>query len=241
MSLSLNKFALVSRIQLDNVLYCVNGKDEPWMTDGLVGSGRAEYSISTTAPCSGDMGNFIPTSGDITGEIGGDNLLDPGTYDYVVTYVRQASSTYPRMESGASDFDGYDGEFTVEAVGSTVFLSGLPVSDDPQVDQRAIYRTGGPNTYWYRVGTVDDNTTLTFTDNMTNKNARLQEVLKESAGAEFPLKRTCEEGTWPTGDYLEVYENRIWMTSGDLLYFSEAQPYHEDLPSTNALRASTGR
>lgn len=50
----------------------------------------------------------------------------------------------------------------------SVALANLPISTDPQVDQREIYRTVGNGTIKFRIATINDNTTTTFTDTVAD-------------------------------------------------------------------------
>lgn len=50
----------------------------------------------------------------------------------------------------------------------TVTLTNIPVSLDTQVDQREIWRTLGNGTLYFRIGTIDDNVTTTFSDKVAD-------------------------------------------------------------------------
>ena len=54
------------------------------------------------------------------------------------------------------------------SVQSAVNLTAIPVSTDTQVTERNIYRLGGALGQWRLVGTLNDNTTTTFTDGLAD-------------------------------------------------------------------------
>ena len=76
-----------------------------------------------------------------------------GNYNYFVTFGN------PVQESSQSPASNQ-----VTAVNQNVQLTGVPVSTDPQVTLRYIYRVGGALGTIQRVGTINDNTTTTFLD-----------------------------------------------------------------------------
>lgn len=91
---------------------------------------------------------------------------------YYVTF-----STAEDYESNPGTY--VDGELTpvsdwIEDTAATfgVTLSSIPVSLDPQVTKRHIYREGGMLPAPYRVHTIEDNTTTTWTDDGSTVNGR---------------------------------------------------------------------
>lgn len=80
-----------------------------------------------------------------------------GTYQYVMTYYNSNDG----IESGYTDVSD---EQDLDNSGHLV-ISNIPVSDDPQVDQKRIYRVGGDITSFELVDTIDNDTT-TFTDDI---------------------------------------------------------------------------
>lgn len=83
-----------------------------------------------------------------------------GRYRYHVTY----RNTTTGHRSNANDT-----YVEVSNVGrQAVALTSLPTSSDTQVDQREIWRTVGGGSLFFRCGTVDDNVTTTFTDQVAD-------------------------------------------------------------------------
>lgn len=60
---------------------------------------------------------------------------------------------------------------TIHVDKQAVTLNGIPVSPDPQVTKRQIYRGGGTLGEAYRVGTLNDNVTTTYVDRLPDADA----------------------------------------------------------------------
>ncbi len=98
-----------------------------------------------------------PTTG-LTATPTSGSSLGIGTYYYVVTYVTPAGETGYSPLSSATTTSGQQ----------AMSLTNIPISSDPAVTARNIYRSDGPasrdpNKY-YLVTTINDNTTTTYTD-----------------------------------------------------------------------------
>lgn len=76
-----------------------------------------------------------------------------GTYFYTITFGNAVQESSQGVVSAP-----------INVTGTGVGLTLIPTSTDPQVTQRNIYRLGGSNGIWSLVGTINDNTTSTFTD-----------------------------------------------------------------------------
>lgn len=80
-----------------------------------------------------------------------------GTYKYHVIFRNSVSGTRSNPNPTAVRVSNVERQ--------AVSLTSLPISTDPQVDQREIYRTVGNGTLFFRVGVIEDNSTTTFLDN----------------------------------------------------------------------------
>jgi len=192
--------ALVEMLPYRDLLYIVNGVDRPLKWDGSNVT-LMGLDAPTTAPTATDSG--------VAGNLN-------GTYSWKVTFV---SPTHESHGSPASN--------TLTVTNKQVNLSNIPVSSDPQVIKRRIYRTLAGGTVYKFVGEINDNTTTTFTDN----------VADSSLGVDIPVDKDPP----PRGAFLEVFKNRLWMSGvagqPNRLFFSEyfepeAWPlhYYVDLP-----------
>lgn len=130
--------------------FLVNGVDVPLKIDQNLVVTYWGIVAPTTAPTGAATG-----SGPLT-----------GTYYYTVTF---GNGTI--QESG----QGYNTttqqtvvSAAIVATSQDISLTGIPVSTDPQVTVRNIYRLGGGNGTWNLVGTIDDNTTTTYTDSLAD-------------------------------------------------------------------------
>lgn len=109
-----------------------------------------------------------------------------GTFKYVVTYLRSGNF---QVESNPSSESS---PITVSA--KKINLSAIPVSSDPKVDKKRIYRTteGGAIFFW-----VEDilNATTTYEDNIT-------ELGDEVSYDRYPP---------PVAIFAEVWDDRVWF------------------------------
>jgi len=116
-----------------------------------------------------------------------------GDYKYLVTFYR--SGDYP-CESNPSP------ESTeVTAEGQKVGLTVLPVSTDPKVNYRRIYRTTAGGAIFFWLIDMEDNSTLTYTD----------DIHDDSLGDEVSYDR----GVPKTGTLYEVWDNRLWIAGNE--------------------------
>lgn len=117
-------------------------------------------SIDLSGPYAGtqayDWGIAAPSTA-CTAAAGASGSLN-GTYYYAVTFINTLLS--PNAESGTSPFSA-----PVTVTNTEVNLTSIPVSTDPQVGGRNIYRFGGTiGGTPLLVGTIADNVTTTFSD-----------------------------------------------------------------------------
>jgi hypothetical protein len=122
--------------------------------------GIADWSYGPSTP-------GLPTASQITTGTGN---LDNGTYYYACTFVTADGETAGSTATPTL--------VTVDGTHKQVALTNIPVSSSSLVTARKIYRTtatpvdaftGTIEFRWYRyVGTINDNTTTTYTDNIAN-------------------------------------------------------------------------
>lgn len=131
----------VAYTNYQNLLFCSDGVNGPWKYDG-----SNFYN----------MGIDIPSAP--TGASTGAGTLTAGTYYYAVSFV---NSQVVEGEIGSASV-----AVTV-AASATVGLTQIPVGSSlAGVNSRVIYRRLGTDGDFYEVGTIADNTTTTFTDNV---------------------------------------------------------------------------
>jgi len=142
-----------------------------------------------TPPTSSFATNLIPANPSI--QYNGVNI---GVHKYKVTYFTDVGETL----SGPNDFTS---TITVVAGQGNVILSSLPISNDPRVKGRKIYRTVANDSLsvYKFVLQIFDNTTLTITDSIPDY----------QLGAILPTTNTASSGT-------------VEVTQGG--YFSQLNP-----------------
>jgi len=141
----------------------------------------------------------VPAAPTFASNIDGD--LTAGTYCYQVTYV---------------DEDGYESNGSGSSAGMAALASPndgivitIPVSDDPKVTKRRIYRTAVDGAIFYYEGEVANNTATTFSSTLSDAIIILNTVLHDDhdapvAAAQLITKR----------------ENRLYLANGDDLCIS---------------------
>lgn len=125
-----------------------------------------------------------------------------GKYKYLITYLRSgdyATESNPSTETLEAEPDD-----------EKVDLTSIPVSPDPQVTSRKIYRTTADGGDFYFIHTIADNTTTTYTDN----------ILDTSIG----LQVSYDNLVIPKGKYSVYAGGRLWVAGNtdkeSYVYFS---------------------
>lgn len=173
------------------VAYTLLGNTVYW-SDG-VQSGRINSGVNRSwgiAP----PNNFIslaPTSGD----------LPAGTYGVTLVYMRGD------MESGAPR-----GQYITLPAASGISLSGLPVSSDPSVTEKAIYITNPDGGVFFRAAIID--------------NATAAITVRGAWSDVLPL-RTQFKSAAPAGQVVGIYSGRAYVAQGKNLFYSD--PYEYEL------------
>ena len=124
-----------------------------FMTNGVDTPIKIDTSLNVTL-----WGIAAPTTAPTLTATGSGGLL--GTYYYCTTFGNSS------QESSQSTVNA--GPITVTNQG--IQLTNIPVSTDPQVTERNIYRLGGSLGQWQLVATISDNTTTTYTDTTADAN-----------------------------------------------------------------------
>lgn len=134
------RFVAFSR---NNLLIAVNGQQraQKLRKDNLTATTLVGITAPATAPsvAAGGAGNLS------------------GKYQWRVTFESATHESSPGPVSTQ-----------LTLTGQSASLSSVPTSTDTQVIRRNIYRIGGTVPEWRFVGSIDDNTTTTFTDNVAD-------------------------------------------------------------------------
>lgn len=89
------------------------------------------------------------------------------------------------------------GTFSGGVIQNSVTLTNIPVSADPQVTERNIYRLGGALGQWRLVTTISDNTTTTYVDGLADSAVTGQSL-------------TIFRDPPPAFAYITVHQNRVF-------------------------------
>lgn len=140
------------------------------------GETTAFTGVQLTLTGSNQSGSLtgIPTSGDgrVTSRRIYRTTSNPvggalGPYYLVTTIANNSATTYTDTTANASL--GAIADFGTNTTGwGQISLSAIPVSSDPRVVARVIYRTAANGSVFKRLATISDNTTTTYTDNIAD-------------------------------------------------------------------------
>lgn len=137
------------------------------------GVGASIFNVGITAP-SAAPSVATGAAGNLNSSVSG---YSPYRW-YVTFYAADGTESNPSPASAELTFANLQ-----------VSLSSIPTSGDSQVVGRHIYRDGGSRTQAYRVGSIADNTTTTFTDNVAD--IRLSTVQMPTKNDVAPSGLTC--------------------------------------------------
>lgn len=143
-----------------------------------------------------------------------------GAYEYLVTFRR--SGNYP-VESNPSP-----ASTSIIFTGQKGTLTAIPVSADPKVNQRRLYRSTAGGTRYYWLDDIDDNTTTTYALDEINDDTLL-------GGDEVSYDRLPP----PAGKYFEVWDSRLFIGGiteyPHMVMFTNTNT-SEEMASTNFLQ-----
>jgi len=177
----------------------------------IVGFDKNLYIDTETpaSPAAYQLGVDKPTSAPSVAVGAAGNLT--GDYKYLVTYYKSGNFPYQSNPSVESD--------VVSPSSQKVDLTSIPVSSDPQVDKKRLYRTRANGAIFYWLADID-NATTSYEDNIAD----------DSLGDEVSYERYVP----PAADDVEVWDKRVWF-----LVSSEARIYYTNA-GEEAERANLG-
>ena len=141
-----------------------------------------------------------------------------GTYTYKITFGAVTGEESQASEATAS----------IAPASQAVNFSAIGLGDS-KTTKRFIYRKGGGLTFYYRVGTISDNTATTFVDNYSDTQALTDAIVL--AGEVEGDKANTRIGATAAVRYPAIYYTRIFwadQTSGQenrLLWSKVGQPF----------------
>lgn len=142
----------VDFIVLRDILYIFNGS-----------AYNLKYDPAKSVTQLYKMGIDAPTTAP-TAATGGAGVLT-GDYSYKVTYYDSVSGHESNPSIASNTFSSSSNQIS---------LTGIPVSTDAQVNKRRIYRTTTGGGIWLWIADINDNTTTSWTDNLSDSNLGIE-------------------------------------------------------------------
>jgi len=177
-----------------NRLTFVSMAPSPEVVDWLfVAGGGRLIKISVDGTVS-QWGIDAPTT-DFTAAVGAAGVLN-GTYQYAVTFKNTVTGARSNPNPAA-----FTGPATVAPANQKVDLSNIPISNDPQVNAREIWRTFANQAQLFLLTTITDNSTTTYTDNAPDADLTSETIQFDNA----PPSSTFNDAVGP-------YQGRMWWT-----------------------------
>lgn len=187
---------LTANLYFTSVIY----KDHLYMCNGTDNCQRWSGSGNTKT-----MGLAVPGSGTTAADGGAGNLAN-GAYKYKIIFLYDA---YQESNGQATETS-----ITVSGGPKNVDLSSIPTgATDQGVTARRVYRTKAGGSTYFRVATISDNTTTTYTDSATD------------GSLDTTLTIPTDHFSPPAFKYIVVHKERIFgvkKNSSDL-YFSKIE------------------
>jgi len=138
----------------------------------------------------------------------------PGVFKYVVTFLR--SGNYP-CEGNPSE----ESLTVPAAAGQEISITNIPVSSEPSVDKKRLYRTTAGGAIFYFLEEIDNATT-----------SYLDQHLDSELGDEVEY----DNDPPPPSDELEIFDGRVWYVGkgewAEYVYCCKAD-YPENFPDYN--------
>ncbi len=170
-------------VEYRNTLYFTEDSSVPQKTTDNVNF----YNLGITKPALAPL-----TATDVAGVL-------TGTYQYIITYYNSSDGA----ESGVSPLSA---ELVVAS--DRIAVTSIPVSADPQVDKKRLYRLGGDLTAFTLVTTIDNTDTL-YTDNIADTD--VEGTLLEATFYEQALNGL---------QFLTEHYGILMAAKGDKVYFT---------------------
>lgn len=181
-----------------------------------------ETSLDNTYYSNGvDLGRFVGrahTSWGITPPVGQpaavatSGSLPPGTYMYALTFLRSDG-----QESGT----GIAGSVDLP-IGGGIQFTGIEVSTNPDVYDKIVYISGGNGGDLFRAFSLANSVTTT---------------VYRSGGLDLTIPLLTQFAVPPpAGHIVRLYNGRMYVVAGDIVYFSDPYSFELFRPDVNYLR-----
>lgn len=198
----------------------VSFKNTAYMSNGAAGSANEPKAYYAPTNTFRKWGMDAPSSAPVVATSGGGGLS--GDYLYAVSFVNDVNG----HESSISPISA-----SVTAAGNSIGLSSIPVSSDPQVTKRNIYRTTTGGAILFLLTTINDNVATTYTDNTADVDLETNEAPQyNDPPAHFK--------------YLATWDGRVWgaeemsteVAFSDNGFFTQVGLPEESFPEPNRIQ-----
>lgn len=165
---------------------------------------------------SGNVSNWgiVRPNVDPIAAVGAAGVLS-GTYLYKVVFRNRTTGSRSNPNSGT---------VTVAPVTQQVSLTNIPISSDPQVNGREIYRTNAGGARYFLLTELTDNTTTSYTDNTADASLQSTELQQDN---------TPPESTY--NDCWGPYAGCAWWTR-DSTSGAQGRAYYSAIARPEAVR-----
>lgn len=201
-------------------IYNLTGTGEAWggshwgkffLTNGtkvIKIEGASAYQLGITAPAAGSA---VAAAG---------AGLPDGVYQIYIGYARKVSSVNVLYSQGYSL-----GSVTLGTGNNQIAISSFANSTDAQVNNKVVWMTDAGGTTFYYYYETGNNTTTTFiiADATAKNNAIIYDTFAMNNGLPGAF------------EYLHVFDNRIWGSIGNKLYYSQKATVSYDLEKFPAI------
>lgn len=147
---------------------------------------------------------------DPSAAIGAAGVLN-AVYKYKVVFKNRTSGSRSNPNSG---------EVSITATNDQVDLTNIPVSSDPQVDGREIYRTVGGGERYFLLTELTDNTTTSYTDNAADSALDTFELQQDN----IPPEDTYDDCWGPYAGLMWWCRNSTSTERGRTYYSALSRP-----------------
>ncbi len=137
----------------------------------------------------------------------GTGVLVNGTYRYKIAYKNT-------LTGARSNGHLVESTITIASGPSAVALTSIPISSDPQVNAREIYRTQVDGQIYFLAATISDNTTTAYTDNIDDDDLDSIQLQTDNdpPTAQYTEAWAHEGQMWWCGDPTDGAQGRVYYS-----------------------------
>lgn len=150
------------------------------------------------------------------GTVAASGSMGVGAYSYKVSFVNKYGTE--------SNVGPVSATITTTSVNKTANLTAVPISNDPNVVARKLYRTVAGGTVWLLLATISDNITTTYADTLADGSLS---VITAPQSGDF----SSDNSPPPKCGIVKVWKKTVFL-AGDPLFPSTLYFSNDDSPET---------